>query len=1100
MNRVVNTIAGRLSLRPPQRASLEILDRICEIADPKKDSDLASVLQVIQAEYPGVRDFEREFPSLCFAVATGVGKTRLMGAFIAYLHLTHRSRHFFVLAPNLTIYNKLIADFTPGTKKYVFGGISEFVTAPPVVITGDNYESGIGVRADAQKQPGLFRWGGEDAVHINVFNISKFNKDTNAKGSPKMRRLAEYIGESYFEYLSNLPDLVVLMDEAHRYRADAGTKAINELKPILGMELTATPFTESSKGPVPFRNAIYSYSLAEAITDGFVKNPAVATRKDFDASKLDKGKLERIKLEDGVRLHEQVKTDLQIYAADTGRPAVKPFMLVIAEDTTHASALLDLFRSEHFFDGSYKDKVIEVHSALKGEEKEETVERLLAVEDPAEPTEIVIHVNMLKEGWDVTNLYTIVPLRAANARTLIEQSIGRGLRLPYGKRTGVTAVDRLTIVAHDNFQAIVDEANRGESIIRRIDTIILDSDGAAEAPKPMAVPSVIEQILGGEAPLPVPALGPVPLPLAGAVPAPLPVRPTFTTPNEKAVAKATLAAITKKTTLTSAAVLLTPAEQKKIVDEVRATVPQQQALPGVELVLEAVVKKATEAYVALSIDIPAITVVPTGEVTITFDDFDLDTRLIPNLQAVERDILIQHLQSHQQEELSVAGGGIHEARLEDYIVSALIGFDDVDYDAIADLLYKLAGQLVAHLRSYLGTEDKVRNVLVYYQGRLGELVHAQMNLRRREKVTGYEVKVLSGHRPLKPATFSVKPSETTRNFRVPVEDKRRIAQMIFGGFGKCLYPVQKFESDPERRLAVVLENDRAVTKWVKPAKGNFQISLKGGAMYEPDFVVEANDGKYLVEVKRPDMVDTAEVVEKADAASVWCRHATQHASPDGRPWRYLLLPADVILENRTLAVLAHEHEYRSNVPAVTQADSPLAKILPFRRVAARVCKPFVDAVPLYDLKIAAGRFGATQAVDEVSQDGAVTNPDDFDWVALEGRTRPARDLFVAQVVGESMNKRIPNGSWCLWRLNPAGSRQGKVVVAMHRDIHDPETGGQFTVKVYESEKEEFGGGDWQHRRIVLRPASSDPSFQPIVLERLEDGELVIVAELVEVLG
>src|SRR5688572_3232831 len=94
------------------------------------------------------------------------------------------------------------------------------------------------------------------------------------------------------------------------------------------------------------------------------------------------------------------------------------------------------------------------------------IQKLLAVESSEEPTEIVIHVNMLKEGWDVTNLYTIIPLRAANARILIEQSIGRGLRLPYGKRVGVTAVDRLNIVAHDKFQEIVEEANREGSIIK----------------------------------------------------------------------------------------------------------------------------------------------------------------------------------------------------------------------------------------------------------------------------------------------------------------------------------------------------------------------------------------------------------------------------------------------------------------------------------------------------------------------------------------------------------------------------------------------------------------------------------------------------------
>jgi type III restriction enzyme len=141
MNRHVNAIAGRLSLRPPQRHSLEILDRVTEIVSPKKGSDLATALTAITREFSSVTDFERDFPSLCFALATGVGKTRLMGAFISYLHLAHGINHFFVLAPNLTIYNKLIADFTPNTSKYVFAGIAEFATDPPTIITGDNYES-----------------------------------------------------------------------------------------------------------------------------------------------------------------------------------------------------------------------------------------------------------------------------------------------------------------------------------------------------------------------------------------------------------------------------------------------------------------------------------------------------------------------------------------------------------------------------------------------------------------------------------------------------------------------------------------------------------------------------------------------------------------------------------------------------------------------------------------------------------------------------------------------------------------------------------------------------------------------------------------------
>jgi type III restriction enzyme len=245
----VNTISNRLSLRPPQRISLEILARVCDIIPLEKNADLDQALQVIQSEFPSVSDFERDFPSLCFALATGVGKTRLMGAFITYLFKTRGIRHFFVLAPNLTIYNKLTTDFTPNTPKYVFQGIAEFAVTPPKIITGDNYETGRGIR---QKDylPGI-EW--ETPIHINIFNISKITSTETPKGAvksniPRFRRLHEYIGQSYFEYLSNLDDLVLLMDESHRYRASAGMKAISELKPILGLELTATPQIEEEKG------------------------------------------------------------------------------------------------------------------------------------------------------------------------------------------------------------------------------------------------------------------------------------------------------------------------------------------------------------------------------------------------------------------------------------------------------------------------------------------------------------------------------------------------------------------------------------------------------------------------------------------------------------------------------------------------------------------------------------------------------------------------------------------------------------------------------------------------------------------------------------
>ena len=162
-----------MSLRPPQRRSLEILDRITEIAPPGKDSVLDAQLSAIQSEFPSLADFEREFPSLCFALATGVGKTRLMGAFISYLHLAHGINNFFVLAPNLTIYNKLITDFTPNTPKYVFKGIAEFATDAPQIITGDDYQTSATTLFDH-----LLR------CKINIFNISKINSEVRAAGPP----------------------------------------------------------------------------------------------------------------------------------------------------------------------------------------------------------------------------------------------------------------------------------------------------------------------------------------------------------------------------------------------------------------------------------------------------------------------------------------------------------------------------------------------------------------------------------------------------------------------------------------------------------------------------------------------------------------------------------------------------------------------------------------------------------------------------------------------------------------------------------------------------------------------------------------------------
>jgi type III restriction enzyme len=888
-----NAIANRLSLRSPQRESLEILDRICDLLSLQKDQDAAQALATIQAEFTSVTEFERDFPSLCFSLATGVGKTRLMGAFIAYLHQAEGVRHFFVLAPNLTIYNKLVSDFSPGSPKYVFQGLSEFVIQPPEIITGDNYESGRGVRAERLSQPAIPGLKDPDApVHINIFNISKINSEVRAGAEPRIKRLQEYIGESYFEYLSELDDLVLLMDESHRYRGKAGMRAINELKPILGLELTATPRTETGGG-ANFKNVIYSYPLSSALRDGFVKEPAVATRENFLAENYDEAGLEKLKLEDGVRIHEHTKVQLDIYARENLKPLVKPFMLVVAKDTTHANDLQKRIEAHDFFGGRYKGRAITVHSNQTGDEKDETVQQLLSVEDPANPTEIVIHVNMLKEGWDVTNLYTIVPLRTANSRTLVEQSIGRGLRLPYGRRTGVSDVDRLTIVSHDRFQEIVDHANDPNSIIRT--GIVIGRDIPDAPTKALTIEPVFMMQLG------------LAIPSAFAAGAPPQPAPTISEPERK-TAEVTMQVIRQQfERLARSGDLKTQDVRQRITARVTELMqPVQGELPSVlqPVDVASVVERVTSAIAERTIDIPKIIVTPRGEVTVGYQDFDLDCGSFRQPPA-EKDLLVQHLMNNQRFKIVSGDGVVLEKNLEDYIVRGLIDKDDINYDEHAELLYKVAGQMVRHLQSYLQTPDDVLNVLQFYQTQLVTLIHAQMNQHYVEKATEYEVTVSKGFQTLTSSMAAMQTDQAILPFRAPVEERLLIKGMVFGGFTKCLYPAQKFDSDSERRFTIILEDDASVLKWLKPPKDVLRIYYHQDEVYQPDFVVETTDAQYLCEPKRASEMTDETVQQKAAAAVIWCTHATTVSE---KPWRYLLIPHDAIEHSATFKHLIQKFQ------------------------------------------------------------------------------------------------------------------------------------------------------------------------------------------------
>ena len=896
MNRIANSIKNRLSLRPPQADSLNILAELADKLTLKKHTPnpsqegnfLKEQIEIVKSTYPTCTDFERSFPSICFALATGVGKTRLMGAFVSYLYLSKGIRNFFVLAPNLTIYNKLIEDFSNTTHpKYVFQGIGEFVHNNPVIITGDNYNS-IG---------NLYK---KQEIRINVFNISKISSEMRGGKLPRIKRLSEYLGESYFNYLSNLDDLVLLMDESHHYRADRGMEVINELNPVLGLELTATPQVERSGGAIKFKNVVYEYSLSKAIQDGFVKEPAVATRKDFDPSQYTLEDLDRIKLEDGIRIHEDTKVALDIFARDNKMPIVKPFVLVVAKDTDHARKLRELITSSAFFEGRYADKVMEIHSNQTGEEKDENIAQLLSLENSDNKIEIVIHVNMLKEGWDVTNLYTIIPLRTAASTTLREQTIGRGLRLPYGKRTGNDKADKLTIVAHDKFQEIIDEANKPDSIIRKENIITIDEQDLSQPKEVITAVSIVEKKIEER---------------QKAIDA-------IVEPEEKQEAQIKLDI--KKEVIEIASSLnavvksvkeLTSEEIQKIA--ITNYIEKLERASQPDLFKEQKVKEFKEQYETIIkddfiqniIEIPRITVQQSGEVKSGFKVFDLDTKNL-NYQPVSEEILVKKLREQENSiDIVIGKGRIVFDTPERIIVNELINYPEVDYDEQADLLFKLVKQAVEKFRSYLN-EDDLMNVVQCHKKEISGYIHSQLMEHFYCESPSFEKPIVKPFTKIEEHNFSKYTKDSIHHFTDTISPTSAIPSKVFSGFRKACHNLYKFDSKTEKDFAIILENDKSVLKWLRPAQNQFHVYWKHNSKrYSPDFVVETADMIYMVETKKEGDIESSDVQEKTQAALEYCKSATDFTTQNsGKPWKYVLIPHNAVLANMSFEYLVKAYE------------------------------------------------------------------------------------------------------------------------------------------------------------------------------------------------
>ena len=874
MGNIVNQIGYAMSLRTPQKEALQYLDAISSNCDYKRNT-LAEVEAVATANCEDKHtikiDDNFKFPSFCFDMATGIGKTRLMGAAIYYLYKTKGYKHFFILAPGNTIYDKLRKESNPAHPKYIFKGL-EAEMGRPKVYDGENY-----TKYPVRYVQGEIEIEKTSEIQIFIFNIGKiFNSKTDT--TFKFHKYQETLGSSFADVLAKFDDLVICMDEAHRYYAPASMKAISYLKPILGLEFTATPKSH--------KNVIYSYDLAKG-AGKFLKIPVVMGRTNTGGYSAED--IEEMKIRDGLTLHENRKKVVYQYCLDNNLDYVKPIVLIACKDTEHAKKVRALIDSDEFNNGRYRGKVIEIHSNMKGEETEENIRKLLSIESAQNPVEIVLHVYKLKEGWDVNNLFTIIPLNAAKSDILALQTIGRGLRLPFGAITGNEAIDTLDIVAHDHYREIVEDIKNSDTFRYRD----LDDKGVE--------PTKMVEISSG--------IGDGQLSLLDDIFVSVGVK-TFDAISDVKTQDKMYEEYMKSFGKTAKPEKI-ESNQYSLFDLMAEQEAKEKGEESAETVIAVVENTPTgmkkvqpmkkEEFVAAitelskkAISVPKILVQPSSTVTLkpftvkrTIPDFEIAASKIERYNAVNA----QMLESFDAEILAVddALNTLACMLLDCDALSEISVDEDVDY--ILDVVQQYLAQIEG------GDEDKNKIVRRYAKLIIEDIVkqiHANM-----DRKTFYTHVIQKDLIVFRKAVKNVRADGGEVNFRKSIANKSEIKKYVFNGYKKSYYNTNAFDSDTERLFSVVLEDDADVIRWIKPPLNQLGLFWQAGQQYNPDFLVETSTTKYMVEVKAKNEVKNPEVVGKAKEGIKWCKYATM-VDFDKKPWEYKLITDDVIAVGNSL--------------------------------------------------------------------------------------------------------------------------------------------------------------------------------------------------------
>ncbi len=789
----VAEISARLSLRAPNQLAIETLD-----------AELSQHFDVEAGQLP----FE-----VIVDVATGVGKTYILAGAMELMVEAYDITNFVIIAPGSTILKKTKDNFTQNHPKSLLGPMS----FDPLVITAENFSSPA--VAAAIDDPNL--------VKIYLFTVQSLLRPT-AKQNRKVHQFQEGLGAQFYSHLQAIDQLVVFADEHHAYFAVAFSKAVSELNPWLLLGLTATPDKRTPKEQI-----IYRYPLAAAIADKLVKTPVIVGRKDDRSDPL-------TKLIDGVTLLRAKNQAVKAYTNANGLKVVNPVMLVVAKTIDDADQYGDILRSGEFFGGAYAEAVLVVHSSAP----DEALEALAAVEDVDSPVRIIISVGMLKEGWDVKNVYVIASMRSSVSEILTEQTLGRGMRLPFGHYTDLEILDTLEVVAHERYEELLKKAgvlNEAFVDYRTRAVLRLNAQGQ-QVVVSESTSTAVEPIITDSA------------------------DPVVTTGVDESAAPV-VTTITDRSTQIDETVL----KLKQVIlrrEDAPALVIPLLRMSAVESSFSLADITDTDPFRKLGASLAAN---PAGELSRTL----LSARVVTGRDGIRHTELVT---TTGADRVRSAPTLLPEADLRIQLAEIVLGSPAVP--ARKNQRTALQPLLDAFLE---GLGKEMVSLLSANLDRAGARLIRLVESEQRKYMANPSYKEVVDSAAFEPIRITDKQVSTDR---LGAFSKA----MAYGDWKRSIYSLAWFDSKPERTVANMVDEDDSVAWWLRLHINDLPILWSsGGQNYNPDLLVIETDGTHwVVEAKMEKEMKSGEVQTKRVAARRWANYVTADENVEFA-WKYLLV-------------------------------------------------------------------------------------------------------------------------------------------------------------------------------------------------------------------